>query len=74
VGRVTLHRLHEVGDEVEPLLELDVYLGPGLLDAVREDSDAVVVRDEPDGYDSQNYNETEWHIPYTQIDNTSERL
>jgi hypothetical protein len=48
VGGIPLDGLHEVADEVVPPFELDVDLGPGLLDEVAELDEAVVGAEEPE--------------------------
>ena len=46
MGGVALHRLDEVGDEVEPALELDIDLGPGVVHLVAAANEAVVGADD----------------------------
>src|SRR5690606_10201765 len=46
VGRVPLHRLDEVRDQVEASLQLDVDLGPGVLDLVAATGEPVVGADQ----------------------------
>jgi hypothetical protein len=53
VGHIALDRLHEVGDEVVPPLELHVDLGPGILVAVAECDEAVVRRREQRAADDE---------------------
>ena len=45
MGGVTLYRLDQVGYEVMAALELDVYLGPSLLDPVTPTDQPVVSQD-----------------------------
>jgi len=53
VRRIALHGLHQIGDEIVPLLELDVDVGERLVDALPHGNEAVVDRDRPQDQGNQ---------------------
>lgn len=54
---VALDGLDEVGDEVEPALQLHVDLRPSVVDAIAHAHEVVVHRDERDGENDDDYDD-----------------